>query len=624
MRESTPLREFTPLALLLGIAIGAVFGAANAFVGLQVGLTVSASIPAAVISMGVLRGLLRRGSLLENNMVQTVGSSGESLATGMIFTIPALFLLGASPEWLEMVVWGGIGGIMGVLFMVPLRRVLIVKEHDKLPYPEGVACAQVLESGQRGRAGAKTVFLGLGVGAAYEVLRGLGLWAHKAKVAIPQLRTQAGLEASPALLGVGYILGPRVAGYMLGGAVLGWFVIIPAIGLFGADVTQPIAPANTLISDMAPQDMWQQYLRYIGAGAVVLAGLVALLKSTPTIASSIWHGLTAIFSRKATTERTQRDLPLPLLILGLVGLGLLIWFVPQVRVSQLAEVRATHLGAIIALVFVFTFFFVTVASRLVGIVGSSSSPVFGMTIAVLLGTALIVAHVLGLTGESAKFSAIAVGALVCIALCVAGDCSQDLKTGFLVKATPWKQQVGEIIGVLTAAVAMAGVLWLLHDTYGFDQDTNRNALLAPQANIVKLLVEGVLDRNLPWVLIITGMAAALVVELLGLPALPFAIGLYLPLELSTPIMVGGIIRWLVGRIRKPAAPVHDRGILGASGLVAGHGLVGVGLAGASYVIARIKYNPLLSNPLTGEEGSLTPGHLMPWLMQRATIPMRYG
>lgn len=615
MRESDSLREFTPLALLLGVTIGAVFGAANAFVGLQVGMTISASIPAAVISMGVLRGILKRGTLLENNMVQTVGSAGESLAAGMIFTIPALFIFGFEPAYLEMIIWGGIGGLMGVLFMIPLRRALIVKEHGKLVYPEGVACAEVLESGQRGGASAKTVFLGLGIGAVYELFHGLGFWQKAAFVKIEQIRTAASLGASPALLGVGYILGPRVAGYMLGGAVLGWFVIIPAIGLFGADAAQPIPPARTLISAMEPDDMWEQYLRYVGAGAVVLGGLVSLLKSTPTIVSSVWQALMAVFGRKRGTERTQRDLPFPLLILGLVGLALLMWYVPQVRVS--------HVGAIAVLVF--GFFFVTVSSRLVGIVGSSSNPVSGMTIAALLGTTLIFTYLLGETGDSAKFSAISVGALVCIALCIAGDCSQDLKTGFLVKATPWKQQIGEMIGVLSATVALAGVILLLHKSYGFDQEKDPNALLAPQANIMKLLVEGVMDRSLPWTLIITGMAAALVVELLGLPALPFAVGLYLPLELSTPIMVGGIVRWLVGKAHKPAAGGQDRGILGASGFVAGHGLVGIAFAGVTYGIARFWGNPTFVNPLNGEEGTVVPDHLTPWLMGRESFPpLRYG
>lgn len=610
------MREFTPVAILLGVLIGIVFGAANAFVGLQVGMTISASIPAAVISMAVLRGLLKRGTLLENNMVQTVGSSGESLAAGMIFTVPALFIMGFEPKYLELVIWGGIGGLMGVLFMVPLRRALIVKEHKNLPYPEGVACAEVLESGQRGGAGARTVFWGLGVGALYEVFRHLGFWRDIARVKIPQIKTAASLDAAPALLGVGYILGPRVAGYLLGGAVLGWFVIIPGIALFGADAPQPIAPSTKLIAEMTPDDMWEYYLRYIGAGAVVLGGLVALLKSGPTIVSSIWQALGAIVGRHGKPDRTQRDLPFGLLVAGLVGLWALMWYVPQINVS--------HAGAIAVLVF--GFFFVTVSSRLVGIVGSSSNPVSGMTIAALLGTTLIFVYVLDQTGPSAKYAAISVGALVCVALCIAGDCSQDLKTGYLVKATPWKQQIGEMIGVLTSAVALAGVLWLLHRSYGFDRQVNPNALLAPQANIMRLLVDGVMGGSLPWVLIITGMAAALVVELLGLPALPFAVGLYLPLELSTPIMVGGVIRWLTGRIGRRQAEVQDPGILGASGLVAGHGLVGVTMAGVTYGIAKIWNKPQFINPLSPEdgEGFVVPEHLVPWLMGRGNIPMRYG
>ncbi|HUU85555.1 MAG TPA: oligopeptide transporter, OPT family [Phycisphaerae bacterium] len=610
------MREFTPLAILLGVLIGIVFGAANAFVGLQVGMTISASIPAAVISMAVMRGLLKRGTLLENNMVQTVGSAGESLAAGMIFTIPALFIMGFEPKYLELVIWGGVGGLMGVLMMVPLRRVLIVKEHETLPYPEGVACAEVLESGQRGGTSARTVFWGLGVGAVYEVFRGLGFWQEKALYGIGRLRTEGRLDAAPALLGVGYILGPRVAGYMLGGAVLGWFVLIPAIALFGADAPQAIAPARMPISEMAPVDLHEQYIRYIGAGAVVLGGLLSLIKSGPTILSSFWHALRTLLRREGKPDRTQRDIPFTLLLLALVGLWALMWYVPQVNVS--------HAGAIAVLVF--GFFFVTVSSRLVGIVGSSSNPVSGMTIAALLGTTLIFAYVFNETGPSAKYAAISVGALVCIALCIAGDCSQDLKTGYLVRATPWKQQVGEVIGVLTSAVALAGVLWLLHRSYGFDREANPNALLAPQANIMRLLVDGVMGGSLPWVLIITGMAVALVVELLGLSALPFAVGLYLPLELTTPIMVGGILRWLVGRIRRGKAKVEDAGILGASGLVAGHGLVGVTMAGATYAIARFWSAPKFLNPLTPEEGPgfVVPRHFVPWLMGRGNLPMRYG
>ncbi len=611
------MREFTPLAIVLGIIIGALFGAANALIGLKVGIVISASIPAAVVSMGVLRGILKRGTLLENNMVQTVASSGESLAAGMIFTIPALYIFGFNPKLLEMVMWGGIGGLLGVLFMVPLRRVLIVKEHGKLPYPEGVACAEVLRSGDRGGSGAKTVFWGLGVGAIYEFFRGLSFWPEKAQIAIPQIRSAASLDASPALLGVGYILGVRIAGYMLGGAVLGWFVIIPAIAFFGADATAPIFPeTENVISAMSPTNLWEQYLRYIGAGAVVLGGLVALIKSTPTIASSMWNVAGGVFGRsRASKDRTDRDLPLPLLLLLLVGLGYAMFRFDAIKVGTA--------GAIAVLVF--GFFFVTVSSRLAGLVGNSSNPASGMTIATLLGTSLLFTYGLGLTDDTAKYACLSVGALVCVAICIAGDCSQDLKTGFLVKATPWKQQVGELIGVLTATIVIAWVIQAVNSTYGYVETLKTpNPVLAPQANIMKLLVEGVMDGTLPWTLVTTGMAVALVVELLGIPALPVAVGLYLPLYISAPIMVGGLIRWVVDRRRKSSDTGDHPGILGASGLVAGTGLVGVAMVGASILIGWWWNDPLYLNPLTGESERVMPHHFMPWLSETIGIQQRYG
>jgi len=542
-------------------------------------MTISASIPAAVISMAILRGLLRRGTLRENNMVQTIGSAGESLAAGMIFTIPALFIMGFEPRYLEIVVWGAIGGLLGVLFMIPLRRVLIVREHGKLPFPEGVACAEVLRSGDRGGFGARAVFTGLGVGAVFELFRGLGFWAEYAKQRIPLLRTEASLSAEPALLGVGYILGVRIAALMLGGAVLGWFVIIPAIGAFGAGATAPVYPETVkLIRDMSPGEMWTSYLRYIGAGAVVLGGIVSLIRGFGTVGKSLLH-FTGGRARAASADdaRADRDLPLPLLFLGIVAVFLAMWFLPAVRVS--------HFGAIA--VIVFAFLFVSVSARLVGLIGSSSNPASGMTIATLLGASLIGVYVFNMTAQDDKFTILSVGALVCMAICIAGDTSQDLKTGFLLRATPWKQQIGELIGVLTATAVVAFVIIQLNNTYGFDKTTNPDALLAPQANIMRLVVDGVVGGQLPWELVLAGAAAALVVELLGVPSLPFAVGLYLPLYLSTPIMVGGLARLLVARVRRRRrdATAEGPGVLPASGLVAGQGVMGLALAGASALIA---------------------------------------
>jgi putative OPT family oligopeptide transporter len=636
------MRELSPLSIILGILIGILFGAANAYIGLKVGMTVSASIPAAVISMAILRGVLRRGSLGENNMVQTIGSVGESLAAGMIFTIPALFVFAytennpdMAPSIAEMTLWGGIGGLLGVLFMVPLRRLLIVREHGKLPYPEGTACAEVLQSGQQGGAGARAVFAGLGVGAIYEFVRGLGFWREEATQRLPLLKTEFGLKVEPALLGVGYILGIRIAGYMLAGAVLGWFVIIPAISFFGANVTEPIFPAAQPIAQMEPFDIWNRYLRYIGAGAVVLGGLVSLFKSFGTIGTSLFH----MVAGRKTTERTDRDIPLPILLLLFAAVGAAMWFAPQYGLAHdfLRQIP------VIACVLVFGFFFVTVSSRLVGVVGGSSNPASGMTIATLLGTALLVVMLgdqigLDLSPTQQKMAIISVGALVCIAICIAGDCSQDLKTGYLVKATPWKQQFGEIIGVITAAGALAAVIWLCNDRYGFFQDeAHPNALLSPQANLMKLLVQGVVDQELPWPLILTGMAAALVVELLGIPSLPFAVGLYLPLSLSTPIMAGGLVRWFVDRTRKAptSSEAHDPGVLTSSGLVAGQGLVGVFFVGVAALIGWLWNDPRFEPPVVQPDGTVlvaeapesapatapvtptgelvVPAHFYPWL-----------
>lgn len=610
------MREFSPLAIVLGILIGVLFGAANAYTGLKLGMTVSASIPAAVISMGILRGILKRGTILENNMVQTIGSAGESLAAGMIFTIPALFIFGYDVKLLEMVIWGGIGGLLGVLFMIPLRQALIVKEHGKLPFPEGLACAEVLESGDRGGAGARTVFTGLGVGAVYSLIQGLGFWREKAEVDIPRAHTAASLDSSPALLGVGYILGPRIAGYMLGGAVLGWFVIIPLIGMYGDGVAQPVFPeTRALIQNMDPDDLWGKYLRYIGAGAVVFGGLLSLIKSVPTIGSSVWQALRAFFSRRGGVARTERDLPFPLLVLGVAALGYAMYRVPQVRVGAA--------GAVCVLVF--GFFFVTVSSRLVGLVGSSSNPASGMTIATLLGTAVIFTYVLGLSDQAAKFAAVSVGAIVCIAICIAGDCSQDLKTGFLVKATPYKQQVGELIGVLSATVAIAAVIYLLNNTYGFVEGADTpNPMPAYQANIMKLVVQGVMDKNLPWILVFSGAAAALVVELLGIPSLPFAVGLYLPLSLSSPIMVGGVVRWLIEKWRKPSSESENPGILGASGLVAGYGIVGILLAGVAAMIAWGWNDPKYQSPLANKPEPVLTHHFQPWLAETLGFDPTYG
>ncbi|RKY58505.1 MAG: oligopeptide transporter, OPT family [Candidatus Latescibacterota bacterium] len=555
VQDDEAIPEFTVKALVLGAALGIVFGAANAYLGLKVGMTVSASIPVAVISMGMLRGMLRKGTVLENNMVQTIGSAGESLAAGVIFTVPALILWGMEPRVAQIFAISLIGGCIGVLFMVPLRRFLIVREHGNLPYPEGTACAEVLMAGDKGGTGARKVFSGLGVGAAYKFLMGgLGLWEeHPSWTVFKRLNMKVGMDVLPALLGVGYIVGPRIASYIFAGGALGWLVFIPAITLIGKGLDSPIFPASVPISQMDAHEIWHNYIRYIGAGAVCLGGVASLIRAAPTIWESFRSGFSEM-KLKEEPRRTQRDMPVPLILGGGLLCAALLALLPQVPVGAVGAV----------LVVLFGFFFVTVSSRIVGLVGSSSNPASGMTIATLLATSLIMSA-LGWRGQAGMVAALSVGAVVCVAICIAGDISQDLKTGFLLGATPIKQQVGQLLGVATSAAFVGWTLLVLHRGYGIGS----SELPAPQATLMSLVVKGVMTGSLPWAFVLVGMLTALVAEVLGVRSLPFAVGLYLPIELSAPIMVGGILR---GRSEGRA------GVLYSSGLIAGDALVGILLA----------------------------------------------
>jgi putative OPT family oligopeptide transporter len=571
--------EFTLRAILLGVVVGTLFGAANTYIGLRVGLCISSSIPVAVISMGVF-GLMRRGgvrsTVLENNMSQTVGSAGEALAAGTIFTLPALFMWGFDPSVLHMSIIALSGGLLGVLFMVPLRRYLICREHGRLPYPEGTACAEVLVAGDAGGSQARGVFAGLAVGAVYKFLMTtLNLWNNETGFRLPGLRkAQLSLDADPALLGVGYVLGYRVAALMVGGSLLSWLVLIPLIAFFGKG--SGISPETaTPIASMEPAQIWNRYIRYIGAGAVAFGGLVTLARAVPTIIHSFRIGLAEILgSVRAGAEsraRTQRDLPLGLVLACAVVIGLVIALVPHI-VGEFESYSVRIVTA--ALIVLFSFFFVTVSSRIVGLLGQSSSPISGMTIATLLGTSLIFA-LMGWTGDAGKVTALSVGAVVCVAASVAGDTSQDLKTGFLVGATPRRQQVGELIGVISAALFICLTIVALHRAYGLGSEQ----LAAPQATLMKLVVEGVIASSIPWGLIFIGVAIAAIMELLSIPSLPLAVGIYLPLSTMSPIFVGGCIRRLVElRSRGDDAKSgggRERGILFGSGLIGGVGLTGV-------------------------------------------------
>ena len=584
--------EFTVRSIVLGAVFGVLFGAANAYLGLRVGLTISTSIPVAVLT--VVAFALWKGKqdgqsrLLEANMSQTIGSASSSVASGIIFTLPALFLWGVVPSLAKMSTIALAGGLLGVLFMVPLRRYLMRGEHGRLPYPEGTACAEVLVASEIGGNKARDVFFGIGIGAVYRFLQGaLRLWRGEVSTAIPLLpKAQLGLETSPALLGVGYILGPRIAAVMVGGGLLAWLVIIPTIAWLGQDWTTPFYPeTEQLVRDMAPGRLWTRYVRYVGAGAVAMGGLITLIKSIPTIVESFQLGWQQIKRRVSGEEgdvpRTDRDLPLSY-VLG--GVGLVVLFLALVpHVLGFVETALLRIVAAL-LVAVFAFFFVTVSSRIVGLVGVTSNPTSGMTIATLLGASGIFL-IFGWTDLQGQAAALTIGAVVAVAASIAGDTSQDLKTGFLLGATPRRQQAGELLGVLTSAFFVCLTVTILNEAYGF----GTRELPAPQAILMKLVVEGVLARNLPWLLVGIGAAIALVAELLGLPSLAFAVGIYLPVATMTPVFIGGFLRWIMEKRAANAEEVNERrerGVLFGSGLVGGEGLLGVGVAGYAVLMTR--------------------------------------
>ncbi len=564
--------EFTVTSIILGVLLAVVFGAANAYLGLRVGMTVSASIPAAVISMGIIRKILRKESILENNMVQTIGSAGESLAAGAIFTMPALFLWAKEgvmdkPGMLTVCVIALIGGLLGVLFMIPLRNALIVQEHGVLPYPEGTACAEVLLAGEKGGASAKSVFIGMGFAALIKfIVDGLKVAGGVITVPFKALKTELSGEVYPALIGVGYICGAKISAYMFAGGIIGWFVLMPAISLFGENTI--LFPSTVTVAELYAEGgasaIWSNYIRYIGAGAVAAAGIISLIKTLPLIFKTFIGSMKGLKNAgKAGVDRTSQELNMKFVLIAVAVIALMMWLLPIVPVG--------FLGAVI--IIVFGFFFGAVSSRMVGLVGSSNNPVSGMAIATLL-VATTALKLTGDTGAHGMQGAIAIGTIICIVAAMAGDTSQDLKTGYIVGATPKKQQIGEIIGSVIAALSIGAVMILLDNAWGFGS----KELAAPQAGLMKIIVEGIMDGNLPWMLIFIGVFIAVAVEVLGIPALPVAIGLYLPLELSSTIMVGGLIRLIMDKKNKSASSDSDNGILFCSGMIAGEGLVGILLA----------------------------------------------
>jgi putative OPT family oligopeptide transporter len=572
---SMSVAEFTIRAIILGALFGLIFGASTVYLGLRAGLTVSASIPIAVLAISVLKRL-GGSTILENNIVQTIGSAGESLASGVVFTIPALiFLLPYGPAYFnytQILLLAFAGGILGVLMMVPLRRALIVKEHGVLPYPEGTACADVLVAGEKGGALASTVFMGLGIGAAWKAMSWI-VQLFRTEVGHSMPRTSffpnatVNVDISPEYMGVGYVIGPRIAGVMFGGGVLSWLVLVPLLSILGQYIPEPFPPvpaSGLKLSEMTAGQIWSAYIRYIGAGAVLAAGLITLGRTLPTILGSFKESMKGLGEGGAAgTARTEQDLPLLVVMLGTLALAIFLVAVPGL------PTQGHPLVAVLTILF--GFFFVSVSSRITGLIGNSSNPISGMTIATLILTCTVFVAT-GWTGDVYAPIALCVGAVVCIAAAIAGATSQDLKTGFLVGATPRHQQIGLIIGVLTSALVIGYTTLYLHAVMGIGSQS----LPAPQATLMSTIIKGLLSQNLPWGLVLCGVSISIVLELCGIHSLSFAVGSYLPIATTAPIFAGGVVRWCVERKTgvKEESDI-SAGTLFSSGLIAGGSLAGI-------------------------------------------------
>ncbi len=630
-------RELTLRAVALGALLGLLFGASSVYLALRVGLTVSASVPIAVISISLFRVLSKRlpggrATILENCVVQTTGSAGESIAAGVAFTLPALVLLGFPMDWFRTLVLALCGGILGVLMMIPLRRYLIVKEHGNLTYPEGTACAEVLIAGEQRGAQARQVFRGLAYGAAFKLLTAVHhIWPAVPEIHVPQLKaSKVAVDISPELLGVGYIIGYRSAAIMVGGGLLSWLVLIPAIALFGEGRALPLYPATVPISEMSPDDIWSRYIRYIGAGAVAAGGIINLIKALPTILDSFAASFRDLRrSRRGAADerpRTERDLPITLVLIGSIALTLFMAFLPQLK--AVPGIWISLLSALAILVF--GFFFSVVSSRITGELGSSSNPISGMAIATLMGVCLLFIA-LGWTGHAYTAAALSIGAVVCIAASNAGTTSQDLKTSFLVGGTPWRQQVAIMVGVVTSVLVIGATVQTLNASNRSVQEAQYGVVLvadapaatargldgneyrlaraggldgipdgtylvdesgrvrfrlqegigspgtpAPQATLMSLVTKGILTQQLPWGLVLLGVLTSILMEIIGVPALAFAVGMYLPLESTTPIFIGGLARKLVDWKRGSESESEaGPGVLFSSGLVAGGSILGL-------------------------------------------------
>lgn len=622
------LPEITPKALVLGVVLSMVLSGANAYLGLFAGMTVSASIPAAVLSMAILR-LFRKHNILENNIVQTAASAGESLAAGVIFTFPALVLMGYWTEfnYLETVLIALCGGILGVLFTVPLRSALIVKQ--KLQFPEGVATAEVLKTGEKGKGGGSAVKYLLWGGLAGAIVKlieaGFRLWRgtfETAALAGGRVYTYFGMNLSPALIAVGYIVGIRIASLVFIGGVISWWIAIPLyIAINGAPAGDPVAIGG---------DLWGEQIRYLGVGAMVVGGLWALISLRSAISTAVNSGMAAMRRQTESVKllRTELDTPMQWVIIAIGAMIVPIYIIYQREIGQVS------ISALMAIIMVIAgFLFSAVAGYMAGLVGSSNNPISGVTIATILTSSLILLALLGSGAEKGPAAAIMIGAVVCCAAAIAGDNMQDLKAGHILGATPLNQQIMQTVGVVAAALVLPLVLELLNTAYGFGPatDTRPDSLAAPQATLMESVARGVFTGDLPWPMIYIGMGLGVLIILIDqwqaarqaafrIPVLAVAVGLYLPFELDSSIMVGGVIAWMVGRYKvrqgRPAEEAESGpGLLFASGLITGEALIGIFLAIPVAIYGSTEVLALVSEPLGSWLGLVVVLGIAYWLYQ---------
>lgn len=585
--------ELSVHSIVMGAVFAMIFAAANTYLGLKVGLTIAAGIPGAILATGIFKGVFKRNNILESNMVASIAAVGESIAGGIIYILPAIILWGLELKISTIVIITLLGGLVGIFFVTPLRKFLIVEEHGSLIYPESMAAAEVLVSGSEGGSGFKKVLTGLGIGAGFKAASGgFALWSERPEWVIKSYQGAVfGIDTLASLLGVGFIVGLKSAAYMFGGAVVAWLGLIPLIKYIGAGLSSPLFPSTVLIADMGASEIWSQYIRYIGAGAVAAGGFISLGKSAPTIVKSFKAAVAGIGSKETgKVNRITEEPPIIWVLASAVLVFILSWILPHVNAGLTGSV----------MIVMFSFFFAVVSARMVGIIGASNNPVSGMTIATLLIVTAVL-KVTGNVGQAGMITAVAIAGVICVAIAVAGGTAQSLKTTFIIGGSPKKVQVGMYIGLIFGAIVSGYVLLMLHGTYGIGSE----AVPAPQATLMSMVINGVMTGELPWVLVFVGVSIAAFAEMSGLPVLPVALGLYLPIHLSSGILCGGIIRWLVERkFKSNEEEMKEKvevGILLSSGLVAGDALMGIVVAGFATAGINIaignKFAAITQNPL---------------------------